>query len=200
MTATHHPLIPLSAPVPPQLEQALGYDGEAHYVAFYWTPCGDELVFDDGQVCGDGNWQGWQCYCDHSAVAYHLSLPCWRCGDKGTTNQLENEPCEICDGAGIFPLNLGSSDEEAECWLIIDRQKRQAYIADPSSATSFLQAQWPTAHELTHEEQLALIHAMQKAIETFEATWQPPSEEEILADLERLHQVLGEMTAWLNEH
>jgi hypothetical protein len=37
--------------------RAFGYDGEARYVAFYRTPVGDEAMYDDGQVSGDGNWQ-----------------------------------------------------------------------------------------------------------------------------------------------
>jgi len=34
----------LRIPVPPMLEEALGYDGSARWVAFYWTPAGDEAV------------------------------------------------------------------------------------------------------------------------------------------------------------
>ena len=41
---------PLPLPVPPMLEAALGYAGTAQYVAFYWTPGGDELIWDDGWV------------------------------------------------------------------------------------------------------------------------------------------------------
>jgi hypothetical protein len=43
--------------LPRNWEQAFGYDGEARYVAFYWTPIGDEARYDDGQASGDGNWQ-----------------------------------------------------------------------------------------------------------------------------------------------
>jgi hypothetical protein len=43
--------------LPRNWERALGYDGEARYVAFYWTPVGDEAMYDDGQVSGDGNWR-----------------------------------------------------------------------------------------------------------------------------------------------
>lgn len=52
---TNEQLIPLSIPVPPMFEQALGYPGPlvhteeppARYVAFYWTEGGDEAAFDD---------------------------------------------------------------------------------------------------------------------------------------------------------
>ncbi|MBN1136272.1 MAG: hypothetical protein JXM73_06790 [Anaerolineae bacterium] len=43
--------------LPRNWEQAFGYDGEARYVAFYWTPIGDEARYDDGHASGDGNWQ-----------------------------------------------------------------------------------------------------------------------------------------------
>jgi hypothetical protein len=42
--------------LPRNWEWTFRYDGDARYVAFYWTPAGDEAVYDDGQVSGDGNW------------------------------------------------------------------------------------------------------------------------------------------------
>jgi hypothetical protein len=47
----------LVAVLPRNWERAFGYDGDARYVAFYWTPVGDEALYDDGQVSGDGNWR-----------------------------------------------------------------------------------------------------------------------------------------------
>ena len=46
---------PLLLPVPPMLEAALGYPGTARYVAFYWLPGGDELMWDDGWSSADGS-------------------------------------------------------------------------------------------------------------------------------------------------
>ena len=46
--------------LPRNWERAFGYDGEARYVAFYWTPVGDEAMYDDGQVSSDGNWRLFQ--------------------------------------------------------------------------------------------------------------------------------------------
>jgi hypothetical protein len=43
--------------LPRNWERAFGYTGEARCVAFYWTPVGDEALYDDGQVSGDGNWR-----------------------------------------------------------------------------------------------------------------------------------------------
>jgi hypothetical protein len=42
--------------LPHNWEHAFGYDGQARFVAFYWTPAGDEAMYDDGRAAGDGNW------------------------------------------------------------------------------------------------------------------------------------------------
>jgi hypothetical protein len=49
----------LAVPVPPMLERAIGYTGEARFVSFYWIPGGDETYYDDGQRAGTGKWQGY---------------------------------------------------------------------------------------------------------------------------------------------
>src|SRR2546428_14092251 len=51
-------LTPLMVPVPPMLEQAIGYEGDARFVSFYWTPGGDEADYDDGQSGGNRHWPG----------------------------------------------------------------------------------------------------------------------------------------------
>ena len=56
MNETKQLLTPLKAPIPPQLKEALGYEGDARFVAFYWSPDGDEAMYDDGQTSGDGDW------------------------------------------------------------------------------------------------------------------------------------------------
>jgi hypothetical protein len=45
--------------LPRNWERALGYDGDARCVAFYWTPAGDDAMYDDGPwpPCGrQGRW------------------------------------------------------------------------------------------------------------------------------------------------
>jgi hypothetical protein len=46
-------LIPLSIPVPPSLEGALGYGGEARYLAIWWK-ADDEVMWSDGRTTTDG--------------------------------------------------------------------------------------------------------------------------------------------------
>ncbi len=43
--------------LPRNWERAFSYDGDACYVAFYWPPMGDEAMYSDGQISGDGNWR-----------------------------------------------------------------------------------------------------------------------------------------------
>ena len=198
MTEISKVLTPLKAPVPPQLEAALGYQGDARFVAFYWSPAGDEVMYDDGWTSGDGDWWSWLAYVDHPAVAPYLWLPCPRCRERGTTNTLYNDPCITCDGAGLLPLNLGSSDYNASEWLILDRQERKVLVAPVATARRFLEKQWPPLPELTPEAEEALSEAIQKAIKELSHMWQPPSNEELQTRLLQTQQVFTEMVAWLD--
>jgi hypothetical protein len=47
-------MTPVPVPVFPWLAKAFGYRGDARFVAFYWTPAGDEVVYDDGMRSGTG--------------------------------------------------------------------------------------------------------------------------------------------------
>ncbi len=50
------PIEKLVVPAPPMLDEAIGYPGRARYVAFYWTPYGDEVIYTDGRFSADGHW------------------------------------------------------------------------------------------------------------------------------------------------
>ncbi len=101
-------------PVPPGLERAMGYDGELRYVAFYWTPYGDEVVYDDGTQSGDGDWQVWLLYVRHPKIRPFLTQ-----------------------------LELGSSDTEARHWLLLDCQARFFYCGEVKAVRKFLNRQVP---------------------------------------------------------
>ena len=100
MTKHNDSLTYLKVPVPPNLEEALGYDGKARYVAFYWEPAGDEAMFDDGRISTEADWRALLIYLRHPTTEPLFVLSCWECQGRGTTNQLENEPCPTCGGAG----------------------------------------------------------------------------------------------------
>lgn len=145
------PGLHLNVPVPPQLETAVGYHGEARFFGIYWTPAGDEAMVTDGRTTHDGCWWGYQAFVDHPVVMLAL--------------------------AGLR-YDLGSSDSEATHWLVIDREMRTASIALRAAAEQFLTDQHPalppieltreeweavvkdlSAHLRTHLEQADLLHA-----------------------------------------
>ncbi len=106
----------LDIPVPPQLEAAVEYHGTARYFGLYWTLSGDEVVVTDGRSAHDGCWWGYQAFVDH--------------------------PLSLIPLAGQH-YHLGSSDEPATHWLIIDRQTRLISMAPADEALRFLNAQHP---------------------------------------------------------
>ena len=128
--------------LPRNWEQAFGYDGEARYVAFYWTPVGDEAVYDDGQVSGHGNWQ------------MFLTL-------RHQHPELDRR------------YNLGSSDGEADHWLLLDRETRDLAVLSKAVAQARLRQQWPTMDldaELTALDLGLIMEAVQQALDSVGAT------------------------------
>jgi hypothetical protein len=109
----------LEVPVPPRLAELIGYRGKARWVAFYWTACGDESFYNDGQVSGTGHSWPYLEFLRHPAVAPSLT-----------------------------PFNLGSSDFEATECLILDRDERVLHVAAVRSARGFLHRQHPPLPEL----------------------------------------------------
>jgi len=102
----------LDAPVPPMLERALGYRGDALLVAFFRDE--GQFAYSDGRItfCGtDG--QGWQTFLRHPVVA-----------------------------ATVQGYRLGSAREPARDWLLLDREQRSLYAGDHQDVEDILLAQW----------------------------------------------------------
>lgn len=100
---------PLALPVPPMLEEALGYTGPSRWVAFYWQPGGDELMYADGAVSTDGSWHAWLTFTHHPRVAPALA-----------------------------PYHLGNSEEDAVHWLLLDRETRTLMVGAGVAVYQFL--------------------------------------------------------------
>lgn len=98
-------------PVPPEFEQVMGYPGNRKWVAFFWTPYGDELEFDDGHSSGTIDWVGWLAFVRHRLV----------------------RPL-------IMAYDFGSSESEAVHWLLLDRQTRQFYVGEKRTVHGFLES------------------------------------------------------------
>src|SRR5262245_34059917 len=104
----------LSLPVPPMIEEALDYHGASRCVAFSWTPAGDELVYDDGTVSADGSWVAWLTFLHHPRVA-----------------------------PALRSYHLGSSDNDATHWLLLDRDARALSIGTAAAVKHFLRQATP---------------------------------------------------------
>jgi hypothetical protein len=159
------------------LEQAIGYADQARFVAFYWMPGGDEAMYDDGHVSGDGEWTGYLAFVDHPAA--RLRLAGYR--DK-----------------------LGSSDAQATHWLILDRETRALSVCEAVEARHFLRQQWPALAEtigadghppITPEEWQTVVERLNAMLRDI------PTQimDEIMARLEAQEQLCAEMTAWLDQ-
>ena len=107
----------LRIPVPPAsiLERAVGYQNQknARYLALWWEPCGDEVMVSDGIVSFTGHWPGYLAYVQHPLVAPALNH-----------------------------YNLGSSEDFAMHRLLIDLDKRQAFVVLAAECERILSSQW----------------------------------------------------------
>jgi hypothetical protein len=104
----------LGVPLPPRLAEAVGYRGQARWVALHWEPCGDESFYDDGRTSGTGAPWPYLTFVRHPAVAPELAA-----------------------------FNLGSSDAGATECLLLDRGEQAIYVAPVLSARRFLAMQHP---------------------------------------------------------
>ncbi len=109
---------PLPVPVAPMLESAIGYDGEARFVGFYWMPAGDEAMVDDGERSHDGNWRAYLAYIRHPRVRLAL-----------------------------VDYDVGSSEYPAKHWLVLDRRERRLYALPEAHARHLLRDQHPPRGE-----------------------------------------------------
>jgi len=95
--------------LPWSFEDALGYPRGFRWVAFFWEPCGDEAMFDDGYCSTGGNWRGFLAFVRHPSVAP------WLTG-----------------------YDLGSSENEATHWLLCDLEGRDTFVGERAGVKDFL--------------------------------------------------------------
>lgn len=164
--------LPISAP--PVLCEAIGYHGQARFVAFYWTPGGDELMFSDGSISADGDWYAWSVFVQHRAVAPHLA-----------------------------PYDFGSSDEEAKHWLLIDRQSNELYAGAPKEVCKLLVQQLAQAEtsDTTPDEvvpETSEVNDLNAFLTEPLVEVQPPSQEEVRREMLRRQRLTEELRSWLD--
>ncbi len=124
------------------LAKAIGYTGDARYVAFNWTPYGDEAEYFDGRRSATGNWQAFLAYVQHPAIS------------------------PLLEG-----YDMGSSESEATHCLILDREKIELLIGPVKEARVFLTEQWPPEPPLrmSQEEYLAKVSEALRNVKPLDA-------------------------------
>ncbi len=169
-TLTALPGLSLNAPIPPQLEAAVEYRGDARYFAIFWQPAGDEAMVTDGRTTHDGCWWGYQALVDHPLMMLAMA------GQR---------------------YDLGSSEMDATHWLIIDRETRTIALAPRPQAEAFLTQQHP-ALPIVHLTREAWLAAIQTASAQLREHLAQTTVLDIRERLDAQNQVIREMTAWLN--
>jgi len=95
--------------IPTGFLRSFGYPCPRRLVALYWTPLGDEACFDDGQHSACGLADNWL------YLSFLRRQDVWAWRD-------END------------LNFGTSDEDAEHWLVVDAHTGEVYAAPRDEA------------------------------------------------------------------
>ena len=165
---------PVEMPVPPMLEAAIGYDGNDRYVAFYWTPFGDEIMWDTGWSSAAGQWAAWLIFVRHPRIAPALS-----------------------------PYNLGGSDQQAAHWLLLDRHDRTLAVGLANDVHTFLrEANRPATLEGqpdTEATPLVIDDAfLDEFVNQMEEVQSTVTSEELYANLADQDQQQRGLQAWLN--
>lgn len=156
--------------LPQSFEEALGYPRGFRWVAFYWEPCGDEAMFNDGFCCADGNWWGYKQFVDHPSVAPWLS-----------------------------PYDLGSSDGEAKHWLLCDLESREVYVGERKLIGSFLNEEVkkyvpePPKVEYSPEEITELLTKIREELQQVPAPSMAEIEEKMRRDQEAVEKMVKEL-------
>lgn len=101
--------MPLPVKLPWSFEKALGYPRGFRWVAFFWEPCGDEVIFDDGFCSADGNPWGFLQFTSHPKIKPWLN-----------------------------GYNIGSSEDAATHWILCDLQDREIFVGERKETRAFL--------------------------------------------------------------
>jgi len=102
-------------------EQAMLTRQPRRWVALYWQPAGDELAWDDGHGSGAGQLDHWL----YLAFLHELG--------PGRGN--------IYGWLTEHAVDLGSSEEPATHWLVVDRTENRGYVAPVAIARAIVRAQ-----------------------------------------------------------
>ena len=137
----------LMVPVPPLLEEYLGYEShrlnwKADFVSFFWV--GRNVCWSDGRVSTDGgNWLSMLTYLNHPKVKPYLVDPGANQAARRFLGAERNRTLDAqeTDRTGVY-YNFGSLEVPNEYRLILDRRQHKLYAVLESDAVRLLEAQW----------------------------------------------------------
>jgi len=136
-------------------------------------PYGDEVMYADGRLSTAGHWHAWLLFTRHRTVAPHLQA-----------------------------YNLGSSDEEATHWLLVDRETCLLYVGTPGEVLRVLRGQYANqapdskpqgygiSDEITLDDFRSLINSFVEV--------SGPNPEKIIEAMRKQNALTEELRAWLD--
>ena len=105
-------LRPLLIPVPPMIEEALGYTGSSRFVAFFWKPNPLRFCWFDSRESRTSSYGNvWNAFAQHRRVYPFLAQ-----------------------------LSLGSAELDAHYWLLLDRLRRLFLCGRAHTVATFLRS------------------------------------------------------------
>jgi len=167
--------------LPWSFEDALGYPRGFRWVAFFWEPCGDEAMFDDGYCSTDGNPWGFLQFTHHPSVRPWL------------------------DG-----YDLGSSEDAATHWLLCDLESRDVFVGERAEVKDFLvnevkkyvPAERLPANsrvEISPEERGELLEKVRAEMQQVPAPSVAEIQEKIRRDKEAVEKLVAELAGGSHE-
>lgn len=159
--------------LPESFEVALGYPGDSKWVAFYWEPCGDEAMYNDGLCSGDGNWYGFLSFVRHPKVKPWLT-----------------------------DYNLGSSDFEADHWLLCNLADREIFVGGRKDVGGFLYDEMKKSFpeslnvaplELSPEDMGKLLDSIRENMQQIPAPSMAEVEQKMRRDQEAIEKMVEEL-------
>jgi hypothetical protein len=156
------------------LEATLGYEHDVRYVAFYWTPFGDEVMWDTGWSSATGNWTAWLIFVRHPRIALALTS-----------------------------YHLGSSDQAAAHWLLLDRHERTLWVGPGKAVHAFLREHNQPATRVGEPDDEAGALVIDAAfldafVDHMEEVRSTVTAEELYANLADQEMQLRRLQAWLD--
>ena len=155
----------LSIRPPEAFAETLGYDGPARKVAFYWG-AGDEAYYSDGFLSTQAEWDAYLLFIRHPLIVPELQ-----------------------------GYNLGTSEEEATHWLLLDRDDWLLTVLPSRTARQLLLTQW------WYPAQEQGMDAQSKALEQFIANVTARTarirQEHILAHMMQHQAQVQTLATWL---